>query len=146
MTMSEKDEHIREALEHVGRRPKKAEYHLRKALGEDMPWEVVNGHLFKDKGNENFNKECVVRGCELFQGRDTWEDTKTVAEQVDCPAPMEGIDHRFQSLREMRGSWLVCTECGEIIPPEETGYNHEHGTLMHARDEEDALEKQKRYE
>lgn len=85
--------------------PRKAKYLLRKFLGRESRDDIeeVGGHLFRTKYSDLHDKEehvCIVRGCELRDGRDSWGDTQAVAEEVDCPVSTEAFDLRFAARRE----------------------------------------------
>jgi hypothetical protein len=79
---------------------RRAQFFLRRALGEPTDYEEMGGHIFRTylKDEERGEvKECVASGCELMQGNDDWEDIKRIARDMDCPAPLEGIDARLPS-------------------------------------------------
>ncbi|WP_330630710.1 hypothetical protein [Halocatena halophila] len=71
---------VERALERLSDR-NPAQFFLKRALGKETEYEEINGHLFSDD-----SKWCKHGSCELMRKR------KNIADKVDCPAPMEGIE------------------------------------------------------
>lgn len=98
-------------------------HYLRAELGEPTKYTEVNGHLLDDDGN------CQVRGCDLIRQFATFsqhvdrgqEWVVNVAEQVDCPVPLETFERYIDAITtcpycdaEMNFD-RTCSACGRFI-------------------------------
>lgn len=103
MTDQPDPEDTRRALDALeSHQERRAKFFLRRALGEETQYEEIGGHIFEVVEREEYegdgtyeSKECAALGCELMQTHDDWEVIKSIAESMDCPAPLEGIDTRL---------------------------------------------------
>lgn len=88
--------HLEKALKHIDQRPKKAKYHIQQALDRESEHEVVNGHLLSDPGH-GLGLQCVVSGCNVFEGAKDEDTFYELAESVKCPATYIDVEHSLDS-------------------------------------------------